>query len=585
MKNLTGKINDLISFVLLTPYYWYCNVKELPRLVEKIKIHKPTNKEFLIQYRAWLIRKARDAAAKQKSLNKEDWLPRFSILLIGENPENKCFQKSLEAIENINYPKFEILISLSNAGDFKSHKTIQSSSTNEAERFNELAQIADSDYMLFVREGDILESHIFTILSKEIIGYPSIDLLYFDEGKVNSNDLKLAPNFKPNWSPDLLLGKNYINNGFILRTSLFESVGEFNTEIKNAYKYDLFLKAAEITKKISHISGVLYHQHTSNQNVDSLIDEKQALENAIKRREIKGELSVSDKRKRNFIINYHPSDLPKVSIIIPSRDQANILNICLKSIKEKTSYDNYEIIIIDNGSSEDSFFEAIDNWRIEFGDKLIVTKLDIPFNFSKLNNEAANIATGEYLLFLNNDVEIISKNWITAMVGQAQNKQTGAVGVKLLFPNDKIQHAGILLGVGGVASHPFSKAERDHDHDFVNTSVNYSALTGACLLLSKESFLEVGGFDEDYVVEFNDIDLCLKLKKKGLHNIYLPQVELYHYESYSRGRKHKNLPSFLRYRKERQRFVNQWGDYIKNDPSYNKYLNKDLDQLFEPDLD
>ncbi len=585
MKNLTGKINDLISFVLLTPYYWYCNVKELPRLVEKIKIHKPTNKEFLIQYRAWLIRKARDAAAKQKSLNKEDWLPRFSILLIGENPKNKCFQKSLEAIENINYPKFEILISLSNAGDLKSHKTIQSSSTNEAERFNELAQIADSDYMLFVREGDILESHIFTILSKEIIGYPSIDLLYFDEGKVNSNDLKLAPNFKPNWSPDLLLGKNYINNGFILRTSLFESVGEFNTEIKNAYKYDLFLKAAEITKKISHISGVLYHQHTSNQNVDSLIDEKQALENAIKRREIKGELSVSDKRKRNFIINYHPSDLPKVSIIIPSRDQANILNICLKSIKEKTSYDNYEIIIIDNGSSEDSFFEAIDNWRIEFGDKLIVTKLDIPFNFSKLNNEAANIATGEYLLFLNNDVEIISKNWITAMVGQAQNKQTGAVGAKLLFPNDKIQHAGILLGVGGVASHPFSKAERDHDHDFVNTSVNYSALTGACLLLSKESFLEVGGFDEDYVVEFNDIDLCLKLKKKGLHNIYLPQVELYHYESYSRGRKHKNLPSFLRYRKERQRFVNQWGDYIKNDPSYNKYLNKDLDQLFEPDLD
>ncbi len=585
MKNLTGKINDLISFVLLTPYYWYCNVKELPRLVEKIKIHKPTNKEFLIQYRAWLIRKARDAAAKQKSLNKEDWLPRFSILLIGENPKNKCFQKSLEAIENINYPKFEILISLSNAGDLKSHKTIQSSSTNEAERFNELAQIADSDYMLFVREGDILESHIFTILSKEIIGYPSIDLLYFDEGKVNSNDLKLAPNFKPNWSPDLLLGKNYINNGFILRTSLFESVGEFNTEIKNAYKYDLFLKAAEITKKILHISGVLYHQHTSNQNVDSLIDEKQALENAIKRREIKGELSVSDKRKRNFIINYHPSDLPKVSIIIPSRDQANILNICLKSIKEKTSYDNYEIIIIDNGSSEDSFFEAIDNWRIEFGDKLIVTKLDIPFNFSKLNNEAANIATGEYLLFLNNDVEIISKNWITAMVGQAQNKQTGAVGAKLLFPNDKIQHAGILLGVGGVASHPFSKAERDHDHDFVNTSVNYSALTGACLLLSKESFLEVGGFDEDYVVEFNDIDLCLKLKKKGLHNIYLPQVELYHYESYSRGRKHKNLPSFLRYRKERQRFVNQWGDYIKNDPSYNKYLNKDLDQLFEPDLD
>ncbi len=587
MKNLTGKINDLISHILLTPYYWYVNIKEIPQFVGKLKVHKPTNKEFLQQYRNWLIKKSREGNVAQKKLNKKEWLPSFTILCLIEDPQSQNWQKTSEAISKIDYPKFEVILSSKKNLEtaLQNTKLILSTETSDVQRFNELAHHTENDFVLFIKEGDILESHIFTLISKEIVDYPSVDVLYFDEGKINNSGTKLSPNFKPQWSPDLLLNKNYIGNGFVLRTSVFESSNGFDISYKSSFKYDFILRATEHRTKISHISGVLLHTHTLNQYKNQLAEEKRAIEGSIKRRQIDVNLTVQDTRKRSFQTTYVCKSQPKVSIIIPSRDQASILEICLSSIESQTSYKDYEIIIIDNGSTEASFFTCLDRWQDKLKDRFIVKPLSIPFNFSKLNNEAVKIANGEYLLFLNNDVEIISPDWITTMVGQAQNKSTGAIGVKLLFPNNKIQHAGIFLGVGGVASHPFSKEPSVHDHSYVNTSVNYSALTGACLMVKKDLFFEVGGFDEGYVVEFNDLDLCLKIKQKGYHNIYLPQVELYHYESYSRGRKHKKLSSFLRYRQERQRFVNQWGDYVENDPSYNKYLNRDLDQLFEPNLD
>ena len=198
---------------------------------------------------------------------------------------------------------------------------------------------------------------------------------------------------------------------------------------------------------------------------------------------------------------------------------------------------------------------------------------------------AAKEASGEFLLFLNNDIEVLTPDWMSGMLGQAQRSSTGAVGAKLLFPNDEIQHAGVFLGVDGVSTHPFAKAKEEESHYHVNSIVNYSALTAACLMVKKDVFEEVNGFDEQFVVEFNDFDLCLKLVTAGYNNVYLPHVVLYHYESYSRGKKHKNLQGFMRYRNERNNFLDRWGKYIENDPSYNSNLHKDSDQIFQPKFD
>ena len=421
MKNLTGKINDLISHILLTPYYWYINIKEVPQFLSKLKVHKPTNKEFLQQYRNWLIKKSREANSTQKKLNTKEWLPSFTILCLIEDPQSENWKKTALAIDKIDYPRFEVILSSKNTLEtpLPNTKLIVSEETNDVQRFNELAHHTENDFILFTKEGDILESHIFTLISKEIVDYPSVDILYFDEGKVNNSGTKLSPNFKPQWSPDLLLNKNYIGNGFVLRTSVFESANGFDISYRSSFKYDFILRATEHRNKISHISGILFHTHTLNQYKNQLAEEKKAIEGSIKRRKINVNLTVQDTRKRSFQTTYVCKNQPKVSIIIPSRDQANILEICLSSIESQTSYKDFEIIIVDNGSTEASFFNCLKRWKEKLKDRFIIKQLNIPFNFSRLNNEAAKIANGDYLLFLNNDVEIISPDWITKMVGQA----------------------------------------------------------------------------------------------------------------------------------------------------------------------
>ncbi|MDB4835270.1 glycosyltransferase [Cyclobacteriaceae bacterium] len=593
MKSFSKILNQVISNLLLTPYYWYCRIKEIPGFLDRFSIYKPTNKERIQKYNNWLVKKSREAAVTQKQLQEKKWLPTFSILLIGNHFDASLFQKTLESISKINYFDFQLLICGVSPSCFDKIKEEYpdlnaiynpEKADIDVEYFNILAKQCNTDYMFVLQEGDEVESQIFTAIANKIITQPNIDLIYFDEGKVNLKGLKYVPNFKPKWSPHQILSHNYIKYGVVFRTSIFHSIGQFDTQYRTAYLFDSILKITESTDKIEHLSGVLFHKLSSNQSEHQLSEEQKIIESALKRRQLDAQLQVSDERNKSFSIKYATDVESKVSIIIPSRDQGNILNQCLKSIFERTTYSNIEIIIIDNGSTEKLFFEVVKKWQQKFEFDVKVLPHDIPFNFSRLNNLASKEATGEYLLFLNNDVEVISPDWINDMLAQAQQPMVGAVGAKLLFPNDEIQHAGVFLGVGGIASHPFAKTP-NNGHRYINTTVNYSALTGACLMISKKLYDDVKGFNEEFKVEFNDLDLCLKLKKLGYHNIYLPHVELYHYESYSRGRKHKNLPGFLKYRKERAQFYAQWHSYIENDPSYNQYLNKDLTQLFEPRLD
>jgi GT2 family glycosyltransferase len=243
---------------------------------------------------------------------------------------------------------------------------------------------------------------------------------------------------------------------------------------------------------------------------------------------------------------------------------------------EITEYPDFEVILLSNNSDEKRLFQLCDAWKQKYGNRFILKEMNYPFNFSKLMNDGADIASGEYLLLLNNDTEVIHADWMSAMVEQSQRKTIGAVGCKLLYPNDTIQHAGVLIGLGGAAGHAFTHIHRDAPgyFNYIQSTNNYSAVTAACLMVRKEAYLSVQGFDEDFVVEYNDVDFCLKLMDSGLSNVYLPHVELYHYESLTRGHPHMTKESYERHIKELNLFKERWQKYIDDDPCYSPNLSR-----------
>ncbi len=595
MSSLNKNIKNAIGQLALVPYHWYCAIKEIPSSIKKTFAQPLTNKEFTQHYNNWLKKQALLGKDTQRTLE-EKTLPTFSILLTVSSTSFDLFERSLVSYQALNYPKKELCISLiaTNPDEFEDLKKkclsfsselniTQKPAHNEAEAFNLASELATNDYTFCIKSGDVIEPHCLTLVGKRIAVDPLLDVIYFDEGKINNKGLKHVPTFKPKWSPDLLLSHNYITAGVIFRSSLFHKLEKFDTNYTSAYLFDFLLKLTEHTDKIIHRSAVLFHKSSCFGYSTKIEEEVRSIEQALIRRGKKGEVLINDSQKGIYIIRYKLEQEAKISIIIPSRDQGEILANCLESIYQKTNYTNYEIIIIDNGSTEQLFFDVVKKWQ----EKLTITLLPlaIPFNFSRLNNLATKKASGDYLLFLNNDVEILTADWLTAMLEQAQRPSIGAVGAKLLFPNNEIQHAGVLLGIDGISTHPFAKKLEEDCHYYVNSIVNYTVLTGACLMMKKSVFEEVGGWDEDFVVEFNDFDLCLKLVNAGYNNVYLPHVSLYHYESYSRGKKHKHLEGFLRYRRERSLFWGRWATYIKNDPSYNLNLHKASDQIFKLNLD
>lgn len=298
-----------------------------------------------------------------------------------------------------------------------------------------------------------------------------------------------------------------------------------------------------------------------------------AITDALHRRNEKADIITT--YNGHHLIRYHIADYKKVSIIIPTRNLGKILNTCLISIFEKTEYPNYEVLVIDNDSTEKETQDVLDYWLNKEPKRFRTEVLDIPFNFSIINNYAVKQTDGEYLLFLNNDIEVINNDWLNAMVEQAQRLSIGAVGALLLYSDNSIQHAGVIAGLGGVAghSHKHYSVNSPGYFDQIHTINNYAAVTGACLMCRRKVFDEIGGFEEKLSIAFNDVDLCFKILEKGYRNIYLPHAKLYHYESKSRGYE-------ITYEKQ-QRFVQEikfmvakWNKYIEKDSCYSPHLSK-----------
>jgi O-antigen biosynthesis protein len=398
---------------------------------------------------------------------------------------------------------------------------------------------------------------------------PDLDLLYSDEDKLTADGARVEPFFKPDWSPDLLLSMNYITHFAVFRRSLLEAIGGFRLGYEGAQDYDLLLRVTEKTDRIVHAPKILYHWRMSFSSAASSAGAKsyasesgrRAIEDALKRRG--HEASVEVLSPGRYRARYEIHKFPLVSIIIPTKDQARLLRQCVASIEEKTSYHPYEIIIIDNNSIDSETIHYLDS----LSHKHHVLRYPQPFNFSAINNFGADQAKGEHLLFLNDDTQVIGREWLAALVEQAQRPEVGAVGAKLLYPDNRIQHAGVIVGIFGGAGHAFRKLPNNRTayFDLADLTRNCSAVTAACMMVPRKVFNGVGGFDEELKVVYNDVDLCLRIRKQGYLVLYTPFAVLYHFESATRGR--------LRPTKEEELFNRRWGDTIRlRDPYYNPSL-------------
>lgn len=423
----------------------------------------------------------------------------------------------------------------------------------------------NTDYVCLI-EGNIkfinyFYSELNSVLDK------NYDLIYFDNDLIRNNKY-CSPNLKPDWSRDTLLGVNYIGNCIVIKKSILKKYADNNSSI-----YQILLNLIGKTNNIMHISKIMYHDYGNIKN------EIKEVEKYLEKNNIKAKVKKNTDGITNTI-SYEIIKKPLVSIIIPTKDHADILDNCLKSIYEKTTYKNFEIILIDNNSTEKETFNLIKKYEKKSNFKS--KRIECEFNYSYLNNEAVKISKGDFIVLLNNDIELISGDWLEKMLGYAQQPHIGAVGAKLIFEDNTIQHAGIIMGKGGLAGHAHYGKDRNFiSHQFeLKIPYDYSACTAACLMVEKKKYKEVNGLEEKLKVAFNDVDFNLKLLEKGYNNIFLPNVMLYHYESKSRGLD-TTPEKQKRFVQEWSFITNKWDKYIKHDKFYNDNFSKDYDYMLK----
>ena len=536
------------------------------------------------QYNKWLKENKEEFCNSSLKYN-----PLISIIIPVYNAKEKVLKECINSVFNQTYKNFEICIADDNSTLNETIETLKEYENNEkikivyrkengmiSKCMNSALELATGDYIGFLDNDDVLDKNALYYMVKELNNNKKLDLIYSDEDKLDEKGNYCDPNFKPDWSPDTFLSMNYICHFTIIRKKIIDEIGGFKSKYDGAQDYDLFLRVTERTKNIGHISKILYHWRKSdtstaaqNNNKDYVrIAGQKALEDALKRRKIQGEVLL-DSNSPFYRIEYKFIKEPKVSIVIPTKDHKPLLEKCINSIYEKTKYKNFEVIVINNNSTEKDSLEYLNNLEKIYSNITLIND-DSEFNFSRINNNAIKKIDTDYILLLNNDTKVITPGWLSTMVGYASQKHVGCVGAKLLYSDDTIQHGGVILGLGGVASHAYIGADRNSLGYFGRLCVpyNYSANTAACLMISKKKYDEVGGLDEALKVAYNDIDFNIKLLKKGYYNVFLPQVELYHFESKSRG--FDTTPEKKkRFEEEEKYMYSKWGKTIFEDKFYN----------------
>jgi GT2 family glycosyltransferase/SAM-dependent methyltransferase len=571
----------------------------------KRQMHK--NKK-LNNYQQWIEKNEpsrEDIGRFKGELQDFSYHPKISIIMPVWNTNKKWLCLAIDSVVNQIYDNWELCIV--DGGSTKRYiKRVLNEYVRKDSRIkvkfltenkgiagnsNEALALATGDFVGFLDHDDELVPSTLYEVVKTLNKYPDICYIYSDEDKIDEQNKRMHPFFKPDWSPDMFLSCNYICHFSVIRKTLVDSVGGFRGGYDGSQDYDLFLRVTEKTlpSNIVHIPKILYHWRmikgsaagVSNAKPYAFISARKALQDALVRRNIEGEV-LDGMFPSSYRVRYKIKNDPKVSIIIPTKDKVKILQRCINSVLEKTEYSNYEIVIVDNQSIERETLEYYDTLKSNC--KIRFLKYESSFNFSAINNYAVLQIDSPYILFLNNDTEVISTEWLTAMLEHAQRNGIGAVGAKLLYPNNTIQHAGIVIGivgnpsVGGHSHRFFSSKDPGYFGRTMHSS-DVSGVTGACMLMKKEIFEKIGGFDEALAVAFNDVDLCLKLRKSGLLIVYTPYAELYHHESMTRGYENTQEKR-ARFSKEVSLIREKWGDIIdKGDPYYNPNLTRDSEDF------
>jgi O-antigen biosynthesis protein len=515
------------------------------------------------------------------------YAPLVSVLLPVLNPEREWLERGLDCVVSQVYPHWELCVCSDPTEehvrrvldryehlDERIKITYLEGNLSASGLLNAALSQARGEFVGILQGGDELAPDALFEMVKVLQEYPQAGLIYSDMDDIDEEGNRTNPYFKPGWSPDLLLSTNYISHLSVYRRDLVEEIGGFRDGFDGCEDYDLVLRATERTDEIHHVPKVLYHRRaslsaSSGDDKSPVRDGmRRALSEALERRGLEGSVDEGFLPDR-FRVRLKIKGEPKVSILIPTRDNVSFLRRCLDSVERLTTYRNYELLIVDNNSRDPEtleYFASTPHRVIPFRE---------PFNYSRINNFAVSQATGEYVLLLNDDTEVISGEWLEAMLEHAQRPEVGAVGARLLYPDGRIQHAGVILGVGshwepGVAmhSHQFYASDSPGYAGVPMTTTNYSAVTAACMLLRKSLFDEVGGLDEENLrVQFNDVDLCLRLRERGYYVVYVPYAELYHHESVSRG--YWNLD-----RSENVYMRERWSGVMDRDPYYNPHFSR-----------
>ena len=581
MNTRVVRYTMFLWFALVEGMSWRKRHGRLPGLHEVVQLVQKTVYKFKIissgrsrqakklelpldPYQAWLqanewSHRARTVLLEQLNQCVTQGL-RISILMPVHNPPVKFLEKAIVSVKDQVYENWELCMVDDGSSDQQVQEQLQTwtardsrikltrlnQSVNISLATNLAAELATGEYLLFLDHDDELSPDALAEVVLFVSRHPQTDVVYSDDDKIDLEGRRYAPQFKPDWSPELLLSYMYLSHLLVVKRTLFESIGGMRKGFEGSQDYDLALRVTERAAQIGHVPKVLYHWRSlpgstafsGRAKPESFEAGRRAVEEACARRGIRATVQRPDFAVRDHLGIYclrFPDEGPSVTIIIPTKNQASLLRRCIESL-EWTTYRNYEVVIIDNESDDHETLAYLKSLRHRV---LRIPNPDGRFNFAAINNQAVRDIHSDYLLFLNNDTEIKSAAWLSQMMGYGQIEGVGAVGAKLVFPDGRIQHAGIIHGLHHGLAGPAFKLAPASGHGYLgylSVARNYSAVTAACLLTPRKLFLDLGGFNEtDFAVAYNDVDYCYRLVDRRYRCVYCPEAELIHYEGYSRG--------------------------------------------------
>lgn len=570
----------------------YIREKGFGQFIRYIGTYHP--EQVSMDYEEW----RKHHAASRKELKRQrnavfSYMPLISIAIPLYNTPKEYLKEIVDSVLAQTYGNWQLCLADGSEGDetgeflckyYKNEIRISYKKLKEnkgiSENTNAAIKLAVGDYVMLCDHDDILAPDALFHIVKAITEQKA-DVIYTDEDKISMDGKHFfEPNFKPDFNLFRLRENNYICHIFAVRKDILEKVGTFRSEYDGAQDFDLILRCCEQAEHIVHVPRVLYHWRSHmNSTAANPESKRYAFEAGQKAVEAHYErMGISARVEQTDRPGWYRSHVaiegePLISIIIPNKDHIDDLELCISSIKSRSTWKNYEILVVENNSEQKETFAYYAELQNRYDNVRILTWKK-EFNYSSINNFAVREARGEYLLFLNNDVEVITPSWIEEMLQICQQQGVGITGAKLYYPDDTIQHAGVVMGLGGIAGHIMCKASRE-DIGYMGRMVSVqeiSAVTAACMMVKTSVFQAVGGFDEELRVAFNDIDLCMQVRKLGQKIVFTPYAELYHYESKSRGL--EDTPEKqLRFEKEMKCFRRKWErELLKGDPYYSPNL-------------